>query len=121
MSVHDPLPRYSSIFGSAEAGHQPPPPEAGDPGPTPPPASMEPADIQLRELGDMAKRGVNYQFATLALLAGYASMFRHVSQALDYLRPGDLDASPGLRDELANAISSADRALHAPLRREAAE
>ena len=110
------LPRHHSINGITKAGGPMPPPipntQAGDPGPSPPPANLSPVDEDLAYLGDAAKRCVDYQFATLALLAGYASMFRHVQQALEHLKPGDIAAMPQLRDELANAIASADRALH---------
>ena len=91
--------------------------QAGDPGPQPPPSNLVPDDPisqQLAEIGDMAKRGVNYQYAVLALLSGYAGMFRHVSQALSYLQASDLEKVPTLRSELADAIASADRALHVP-------
>lgn len=96
----------------------PPPLQEGDPGPFAPESVAQqrlddPVSIQLRELGDMAKRGINHQFATLALLAGYATMFRHVAQALSYLKPEDLEPRKGLREELAETIESASRAIRA--------
>jgi hypothetical protein len=115
---HDPLPRFHNVNnGSTHAGAEPPPlPQPGDPGPQPPPANLEPDDPisrQLQEIGDLAKKGINYQFATLALLAGYAAMFRHVRQALDHLTPGDLARMPNLRSELSEAVAEADRSINA--------
>ena len=104
------VPRHHNVNnGSVLAGT--------DPGPQPPDPNLVPDDPiarELQDLGDMAKRGINYQFAVLALLSGYAGMFRHVSQALSYLQASDLERVPTLRSELADAIASADRALNAP-------
>lgn len=105
----------------------PPPLQIGDPGPLAPESVAQhrlddPFSIQLRELTDMAKRGINHQYAVLALLAGYASMWRHMTQALGYLKPEDLEVKKGLREELLEAIAGAERTLQAqqPVR-EAAE
>ena len=117
---YEPLPRFNNINnGSTQAGAQPPPiPNTlpDDPGPQPPAPNLEPDDPirrQLQEIGDLAKKGINYQYATLALLAGYAAMFRHVRQALDHLTPGDLARMPNLRSELSEAVAEADRSINA--------